>query len=988
LIPNAPPAETARWKRCVPRGFRRIFHMKNMHRTSIHMRFGMALCALLSLLSGLSWAATLPSGFAETQIASGIPRPTAMAIAPDGRIFICEQGGRLRVVKNSSLLSTPFLTVTVSSTGERGLLGVTFDPDFATNRFVYVYYTATTPAIHNRVSRFTASATNPDVAASGSELVLLNLPNLSSATNHNGGAMHFGPDGKLYIAVGENANGSNAQSLNTTLGKMLRINKDGTIPSDNPFFNQTSGINRAVWALGLRNPFNFTFQPGTGRMFINDVGQNTWEEINDGIRGSNYGWPTTEGPTSDSRFRAPLFAYDHSAGQCSIIGSAFYNPTSQQFPSVYVGKYFFADFCAGWIRRLDPATLTVTGFAIGLSSPVDLLVSPDGSLYYLVRGAGSNTGALFQVRFTQAPTISAHPQSQTVSAGQQAPFSVTAGGTAPLRYQWQRNDTNISGATAPSHTFTAAAADNGATYRCIVTNDFGSATSNRATLTVTVNNPNPPTATITQPAAGALYTAGTNIQFAGTGTDPEDGTLPASAFTWEVFFHHDDHAHPTLPPTSGIRNGSFRADDRGHTEDNVFYRIHLTVRDSGGRTHTVTRDVLPRKATITLATDPSGLQVTLDGQPATTPHTFVGVVGVIRSIGAISPQSVGGQTFSFQSWSDGGAATHEITTPATNTTYTATFENTPCVTASSGGGFVNSPITSQTGTFSVEFDATPSVSPINSTIGLSQGAQTAHTGFAALARFNPSGNIDARNGGAYAAASTIPYSAGVTYHFRLVVNLAAHTYSIFVTPAGGTEQTVGVNFAFRTEQASVASLNSWAVWVNTTPSGSTTVCNFSVSPVQPPVCVTATSGGQWQNRSFATRSGTFTAEFDATPSVAPIDSVVALSQGEQTAYAGFATLARFNPSGNIDARNGGAYAAASTIPYSADLTYHFRLVVNATARTYSIFVRPPGGSELTVGTNFAFRTEQSGVTSLNWWGVYVNPGTPGSSTVCNFTLSP
>jgi glucose/arabinose dehydrogenase len=496
------------------------------------MRFGMALCVLLTIFSGLSWAATLPSGFAETLVASGIPRPTAMAIASDGRIFICEQGGRLRVVKNGSLLSTPFLTVTVSSTGERGLLGVTFDPDFATNRFVYVYYTATTPAIHNRVSRFTASAGNLDVAAPGSELVLLNLPNLSSATNHNGGAMHFGPDGRLYIAVGENANGSNAQSLNTTLGKMLRINKDGTIPSDNPFFNQASGINRAIWALGLRNPFNFTFQPGTGRMFINDVGQNTWEEINDGIRGSNYGWPTTEGPTSDTRFRAPLFAYNHSGGQCSIIGSAFYNPTTQQFPLVYLGKYFFADFCAGWIRRLDPATLTVTGFATGLSSPVDLLVSPDGSLYYLIRGAGSNTGALFQVRFTQAPTISAHPQSQTVSAGQQVTFSVTAGGAAPLRYQWQRNDTNISGATSPSHTFTAAAADNGATYRCIVTNDFGSATSNRATLTVTVNNPNPPTAMITQPAAGALYTAGTNILFAGAGTDPQDGTLPASAFTW------------------------------------------------------------------------------------------------------------------------------------------------------------------------------------------------------------------------------------------------------------------------------------------------------------------------------------------------------------------------------------------------------------------------------------------------------------------------
>src|SRR5262249_13589330 len=167
-----------------------------------------------------------------------------------------------------------------------------------------------------------------------------------------------------------NANGSNAQSLNTTLGKMLRINKDGSIPSDNPFFNQTSGMNRAIWAMGLRNPFTFGFQPGTGRMFINDVGQNTTEEINDGIRGSNYGWPTTEGPTNDPRFRGPIFSYGHSGGACAIIGSAFYNPPNRQFPDVFVGKYFFGDFCAGFIRRFDPATRTATGFATGLSSLV------------------------------------------------------------------------------------------------------------------------------------------------------------------------------------------------------------------------------------------------------------------------------------------------------------------------------------------------------------------------------------------------------------------------------------------------------------------------------------------------------------------------------------------------------------------------------------------------------------------------------------------
>jgi Chondroitinase B len=152
-------------------------------------------------------------------------------------------------------------------------------------------------------------------------------------------------------------------------------------------------------------------------------------------------------------------------------------------------------------------------------------------------------------------------------------------------------------------------------------------------------------------------------------------------------------------------------------------------------------------------------------------------------------------------------------------------------------------------------------------------------------------------------------------------------------------------------------------------------------------CATVTSGGGWQNFPISAQNGTFTAEFDATPSASPIDTVVGLSRGAQNAYAGFATLARFNPSGNIDARNGGAYAATSTIPYSAGVTYHFRLVVNVPARNYSIFVRPPGGSEQTVGTNFAFRTEQNTVTSLDWWGTVVNASTPGSATVCNFTIT-
>src|SRR4051794_24170758 len=177
---------------------------------------------------------TLPTGFAESVFAGGLTDPTQMAVAPDGRVFVAEQGGTLRVVQNGAVLPAPFVSLTVDSSGERGLVGVALDPNFATNGFVYVYHTVPSSGgapPFNRVSRFTASG---NVAAPGSEVVLLDLDPLSSATNHNGGPMAFGPDGKLYVAVGENNNGPNAQSLANRLGKVLRINPDGSIPADNP----------------------------------------------------------------------------------------------------------------------------------------------------------------------------------------------------------------------------------------------------------------------------------------------------------------------------------------------------------------------------------------------------------------------------------------------------------------------------------------------------------------------------------------------------------------------------------------------------------------------------------------------------------------------------------------------------------------------------------------------------------------------------------
>jgi hypothetical protein len=230
----------------------------------------------------------------------------------------------------------------------------------------------------------------------------------------------------------------------------------------------------------------------------------------------------------------------------------------------------------------------------------------------------------------------------------------------------------ISGANAPSYTTPPTTiGDDGARFRCRVINDFGEATSNEAILTVTGNSP--PAATIDTPVAGALYSFNQTINYSGTGTDAQDGTLGEGAFTWRIDFHHASHAHPFLQPASGSKTGSFQA-DFAETSANVFYRIYLTVVDSSGTPTTVTRDVTPRTSTIRLQTQsPGGLQLILDSIPVSTPHTFVGVEGQPRTIGAVSPQTSGGKAYVFRSWSDGGAQSHTINTPTADTTYSARY---------------------------------------------------------------------------------------------------------------------------------------------------------------------------------------------------------------------------------------------------------------------------------------------------------------------------
>jgi glucose/arabinose dehydrogenase len=449
-----------------------------------------------------------------------------MEFAPDGRLFVLEQTGNVDLVRTDGTTWTA-LHVNVDSQGERGLLGIAFDPGFASDHFAYLYYTNPGAGAapwasgeHNQLSRFTVDDSDPTRPIFGDEAPILDWNTLSTATNHNGGAIHFGPGGMLYADAGDNVQtfdqGGNtcvSQTLSSLLGKQLRIDvgafnrglasrDDPTvghlIPADNPFVGIAPGINQLIFALGLRNPFTFAVQPGTGTIYINDVGETTWEEIDQSIAGANYGWSGghTDGfgqsPPGPGVYHDPLLAYNHAGGPAgggeAIVGGTFYDPPVAQFPTAYVGKYFYSDLGAGWIRVFDPAHPgtasnpdTSSAFASGINGNlIDLKVDQAGNLYYL-----TGSGTVKRVSF-QAPQITSQPVDRSVIAGQSVAFTVVASG-ASLSYHWQHlvGTTWVGvGVNAPTYSIGAAAPADFGGYRVIVSNSAGSVTSNSVGLTV------------------------------------------------------------------------------------------------------------------------------------------------------------------------------------------------------------------------------------------------------------------------------------------------------------------------------------------------------------------------------------------------------------------------------------------------------------------------------------------------------------------------
>lgn len=659
------------------------------------------LLVLFSILSPCAlYASQLPFGFTEQLIAQNLD-PTDLVITPGGRVLITIKSGKVMVVEDDVLLTDPLLDIvsSVDNFNERGLGHIALDPDFATNGYFYLYYTRKGEN-RNRISRFTAVGNTSDPA---SETVLLDLDVLAGNI-HNGGELVFGPEGKLYISTGDGASSSNAQSMTSLLGKVLRINADGSIPDSNPFYTSGGGNYNAIWALGFRNPFSMDIQPGTGKVFLGDVGGGWREEINHVQAGKNHGWPLVEGfrgsQTVPSNYMDPLYAYAHGDGPdrgCSVVGAAFYNPPVNQFPDIYTGKYFFADYCNGYIKYIDPVSGAVSDFITDITRPLAIHIAPDGSLYYLSRagiGGGSATdntsttdGTLWKVSYTGtgAPHISVPPQSVLAGIGQTVIFSVTASGDEPLSYLWQLDGATIEGAGLSTYTLEdVQLSDSGKKFRCIVTNAIGSDTSEYAILNVTANAAPVPTLTWTLPDGNTLYRGGDKLVFSGAAVDEEDEDLPASALTWRIDFHHDTHAHPALDEVSNVASGEFIVPQVGETSDNVWFRIYLTATDNDGISSTVYQEIFPMKTDITLETTPAGIELMLDGQPVNTPYTFTSVVNILRTLEAPRMVSAGSTWVTFDQWSESEHAREfAFEVPEASKTFHAIFKAIP---AGNGSG--------------------------------------------------------------------------------------------------------------------------------------------------------------------------------------------------------------------------------------------------------------------------------------------------------------
>jgi glucose/arabinose dehydrogenase len=737
----------------------------------------------LVLLAGLlpagpARAVTVPSGFQEVVAFSGLVNPTVVRFAADGRIFVAEKSGLIKVFDGlTDATPTIFadLRTNVHNFWDRGLLGLALDPGFPTNPYIYVLYTHDA-AIGGTAPRWGTAGASSDPCPSppgptGDGCVVSGrLSRLPAAGNvmtgpeqvliedwcqqypsHSVGSLTFGADGALYVSAGDGASfnfadyGQDGSPVNpcgdppggvggamappsaqggalrsqdlrtagdpvTLDGTIVRVNPaTGAAMPGNPLIGNSDLNARRIVAYGLRNPFRIVNRPGTNEIWIGDVGWNIWEEINripnptDGtVR--NFGWPCYEGNvrqsgydsanlticeelyTTPSAHTPPFFTYSHSStvipgescptGSSSIAGMVFDFYPGGTYPAEYDGALFFADYSRDCIWAIPrgtnglPDVSRIVTFVAQAANPVDVQFGPGGDLYY----ADFDGGTIRRVRYLGAnrPPVAVAEANPASGA---APLAVSFDGRGSsdpdpgdtLSYDW---DLDGDGAFGDSSSATPSRTYPPGTYNVTLraTDPLGAS----GTAAVTVNASNtPPTASITTPAAGTLWRVGDQINFAGSASDAQDGTLPPAALSWTLLLQHcPSNCHTHTVQTFTGASGSFTAPDHEYPS---YLELRLTATDAHGASDVETLRLDPRTVALAFESSPGGLQLVVGGTSQAAPFSREVILGSTSSVSAPSPQSLGPDGYTFATWSDGGAQSHNVVAEAA-ATYRATFD--------------------------------------------------------------------------------------------------------------------------------------------------------------------------------------------------------------------------------------------------------------------------------------------------------------------------
>jgi glucose/arabinose dehydrogenase/PKD repeat protein len=734
-------------------------------------------------------SAAVPAGFQDTIALSGLDHPTAVRFASDGRVFVIEKRGVVKVFSSlTDTTPTVFadLRTSVFNGWDRGMMGLALDPAFPTKPYVYVLYahdadigsvapkwgtpntdddTCPDPpgyttdgcVISGRLSRLTAAGN----VMTGAEKVLVEGW-CQQYPSHSMDAIDFGSDGALYATAGEGASftfsdygqkGSpknpcgdppagvgGVQSIPTAEGGSLRaqdlrtpgdpVGLSGTLirvdPAtgaglpDNPLAGNSDANARRIVAYGLRNPFRFAIRPGTNDVWIGNVGNGKWEALDRvpnptaGVR--NFGWPCYEGPSRSTSFDAlnlnicenlyadtgavtpPVFSYPHGAPAftgdvCSttnsaISGMSFYGGSS--YPAKYRGALFFSDYARHCTWAMLPGTnglpdpTKVVPFLRG-PQVVDVRPGPNGDLFYV----DYTGGEVHRIRYfggNQPPIAHAAADKTTGSVPLDVTFDATGSTDAdgdPLTYKWDLDgDGQLDDSTSatPVWQYTSAGP---VTVTLRATDSSGAFSDDSIKLTP---GDTAPQAVIDAPSASLAWKVGDTISFSGHANDAEDGSEPASRLTWTLIMHHcvtidDCHEH-LIGNFVGQAAGSFPAPDHEYPS---YLELQLTAADAEGLVGTDSVRLDPKTTAVTVASSPAGLSLGVGSSSGPAPRTVTEIQNGIVTVAAPPTQGLGGKTYTFSGWSDGGAASHEIVTPDAAVTLTATYVASPAAPLFSDG---------------------------------------------------------------------------------------------------------------------------------------------------------------------------------------------------------------------------------------------------------------------------------------------------------------